>query len=145
MASSIPDVKAALVTIFQGALPGVTVRYGSKPPITSTVSKNLSVGRVAGVRDLDGMTLESVQERYTVECALAVNSRADAQTVTEEAMALYVAADAAVRLYPSGPGLGLGETVSAIPTGDFELNELEDETLQHSVVVFSVTVMAQIS
>lgn len=144
MASSVSAVKAALVTIFADALPSVTVSYGSRPPVTSTVSKQLSVGRVAGSRELDGMTLESVQERYTVECLLAVNSRADQQAVTEEAMALYAAAEAAVRLYTAGPSLGLSETVSAIPTGEFELNELEDETLRHSVVVFSVTVIAQV-
>lgn len=144
MASSIPLVKAELVSLWAEALPTVSVKAGSRPPITSVASEGLSVGHVTFTRFFDSMSEASVEERYKIECALVVNKRADQQIVSERAMELYGIAEAAVRLHPEGPSLGLPLTVSAMPVGEGELDELEDETMCHSVVLFNIDVTAHV-
>lgn len=144
MSSSIPAVKAALVSVLAGALPDTQVIYGPKEAVTTTGPRILTVGRVVGSRELDSMSLDTSSESYTVDLVASVSLAGTSQQAADDlALADYAAAEVAVREYPGGPTLGLGDGIRVLPTGEFELAELADENGRHAAVRFSVRVYAQ--
>jgi hypothetical protein len=144
MTSTIPAVKAALVTVLAAALPNTQVIYGPSGAVTVTEDRLLTVGKVTGSRELDSMSLDTAAERYTVELVASVDLAGTSQQAADEmVLADYAAAEQAIREYPTGPNLGLGAGVQVLPTGDFELAEQADADGRHAAVRFVVNVYAQ--
>ena len=142
MTSSIPTVKAALVSVLAAALPASQVIYGPVTAVTTTTARVLTVGRAQGRRDLDSLSLSTAAEQYTVDLQVSVDipGGSTQQTADEQALADYAAAEAAVR---GNPTLGLSGTIQVLPTGAFELLEQADPEGRHAAVRFSVAVYAQ--
>jgi hypothetical protein len=140
--STIPTVKAQLVSVLTAALPSTQIIYG--PPVPPLPPRVLAVGKAIGTRELDSLSLETTAEQYTVELIASVSlSGADQQAADELVLADYAAAELAIREHPSGPSLGLSGTVHVLPTGEFELSEQADDNGRHAAVRFSVSVYAQ--
>jgi hypothetical protein len=144
--SSIPAVKAALVTVLTAALPNTQVIYGPLASVTTTTGRTLTVGAVAGRRDLDSMSLDTAVEQYTVELNCYADLPGyDQQLADEQALADYATAEQAIREYAAGPTLGVSGVVHILPLGDFALDEIADDTGRHARVRWSVSVYAQTS
>ena len=147
MTSSVAAVKAQLVAILAPALGSDTqVLYGSIASATTTGSQALTVGKVAGTRELRSLTRLSCHERYTVELVAAVSSSsAGQQEVDEAVMAIYELAEVTIRSYPGGSDLGLAASgvLKILPLGEFELVEQADENGWHAAVRFAADVVAQ--
>jgi hypothetical protein len=144
--SSIPAVKAALVSILSAALPDTQVIYGPSTAVTTTSSRILTVGRVTGRRESDSIGLATTREEYTVELVASVDLASTSQQSADElVLADYAAAELAIREYPAGPTLGLeaAGVLQAVPFGEFELSELADGDGRHAAVRFGVDVIAQ--
>jgi hypothetical protein len=143
MSSSIPAVKAALVSILTTALPNTQVIYGPVTAVTTTTPRVLTVGRALGRRELDGLSLTSCSEQYAVDLVASVDLGGTGQQSADDlALADYAAAETVIR---ADPTLGLSGTIQALPTGEFELMEQADENGRHAAVRFSVQVYAQTS
>jgi hypothetical protein len=145
--SSIPAVKAALVSVLTTALPSTQVIYGPSTAVTTTTGRILTVGRAVGIRELDSLAVGTAAERYTVElvCSVDIGAATSQQTADDLALADYATAEQAIREYSGGPDLGLAASgvLNLLPTGDFELAELADENGRHAAVRWSVAVYAQ--
>lgn len=146
MTSTIPAVLAALVTLGQATLPDWQVINGPLGSVTTTGGRLLMVGEgdVTGRRDLDSMSLGTTSEQYVVSMVANVDLPGTDQTAADSAaMAAYTALEAAVRLFPGGPTLGLSVVLQALPTGDFSLTRIADENGRHAAVRFTILVYAQ--
>jgi hypothetical protein len=144
MTSSIPTVKAALVSVLAAALPSTQVIYGPVTAVTTTGSRVLTVGRAVGRREQDALGTTTASEQYTVELTNSVDiAGTSQQAADEQALADYVAARAAVDA-DSTLGITSLATVQVLATGaDFELLELADDDGRHAAVRWSVSVYAQ--
>lgn len=141
MTSSIPTVKAALVTVLQAALPATQVIYGPLSAVTTTGPRVLTVGRVVGTRSADALDMGTAAESYTVELVCSADlTGTNQQSADEAVLADYVAGEHAIR---ADITLGLPGTVSVVPFGEIELVEQADENGRHAAVRWSVSVYAQ--
>lgn len=142
MTSSIPTVKAALVTVLTAALPATQVIYGPVTAVTTTTDRVLTVGKVIGRREADSMSMSSASEQYTVELVNSVDTAGTAQQAADElVLADYAAGMAAVM---ADLTLGItGFAVSVTPFADFELAEQADDNGRHAAVRWAVSVYAQ--
>lgn len=144
--SSIPAVKAKLVSLLTTALPNTQVIYGGTGTVTTTGPRILLIGRASGTRQPDSMSLDTSSEQYVIELVASVDLAGTSQQAADE-MALddYAAAELAIREYSGGGDLGLAASgvLSALPTGAFDLEEQADENGRHAAVRFGVAVIAQ--
>jgi hypothetical protein len=137
--SSVPAVKAALVTVLTAALPNSQVIYGPIESVSTAKSRVLSVGGAVGTREVTNLGLTSATERYTVELLASVAlSGYQQQTADEAALADYEAACDAITA--AGPDLGIGNGSSITPEGEFELTEVATENGRAAQVRFAVSV-----
>lgn len=138
MTSTIPVVKARLVSILTAALPDSQVTYG--PEAASLKSHVVLVGNVTGTITPSNLPSSSVTEQYVVNMAVSVSTRADLKTNTEAALADYSAACAAIL---TDVTLGLSQIdVAARLDGSFELSETADDEGRTTTIRFPVTVFA---
>ena len=144
--STVPAVKAALVSLLTTALPSTQVIYGPATSVTVTEDRLLTVGKVTGDRQFNSMTGQTTSERYTVELVASVDLAGTSQQAADElVLADYAAAELAIREYSGGSDLGLAASgvQQVLPTGEFELVEQADADGRHAAVRFSVAVIAQ--
>lgn len=143
--TSIPAVKAALVSVLTAALPNSQVIYGPVTAVTTTSGRILTVRGAIGTRELDSLSLLTTAEQYVLELVVSVDVQAGSsqQDATELALADYAAAELAIREHPTAPTLGLGDGIKVLPTGEFELSEQADSNGRHAAVRFGVQVYAQ--
>jgi len=130
MTSSVPAVKAALVTLLTVTLPTAQVRYGPRGPTTR--DDVVSVGGIPEAQDNPATlgTARKQDEVYQVEVIVSCSrSGPDTQqTSTEAALALYGAAKDALRTSPN-EALGVAGVFWARPTGRWSLAESEGADL----------------
>lgn len=123
MTTSIPAVKAALFTLFDGVT-GIQPFRGSKPSGLSS-DRLIGVGKVAGtLSDEDAnnrpMPFGTLEEHYTVELTNEVSRpTSDMAAVETQLYADYEACKAAVFADPTLGGL----VIEAMPYGDFESDD----------------------
>jgi hypothetical protein len=146
--SSVPAVKAALVTLLTAALPNTQVIYGPGTAVTTTTGRILTVGKVTnGLRDLDSMAIGTTEERYTVALAFSVDlpGAGTLATAVTQVFADYTAAELAIREYAGGPDLGLAAqgVLQALMFGGWNLDEQADSNGSHAAIDSSVAVIAQ--
>lgn len=138
--TTIPAVKAALVTLCASTLPSSQVIYGPITSVTTTTGRVVCVGNVAGIRDLDSLAMTSTVERYTVDLSVFADlPGTNMQAADEQALSDY---EDLVTAILANFTLGLGN-VEVVPTGEFELREKADSDGRHAAVTFSVSVTAQ--
>jgi hypothetical protein len=139
--STIPAVKAGLVSVWTTALSGALVIYGPLSAVTTTPARVLSVGRVSGTRDSADMSSSAVSETYSIECLVSVAFSGTSQQMAEEqALADYETACDAVNALRPDLGLGAGMTVRALSS--FELDEVANEHGRAAQIRFSIQVFA---
>lgn len=146
--STVPAVKAALVTLLTTTLPDTQVIYGPSTAVTTTKPRIVTVGKVTNAnRDLNTMGIDTTEERYTVDLAFSVDlpGAGTLATAVSQVFADYAAAEIAIREYPAGPDLGLAASgvLRVLMTGDWESDEQADSDGAHAAVRCSVAVIAQ--
>lgn len=142
MTSSIPTVKAALVSVLAAALPSTQIIYGPSNSVTTKGPWVATVGRAVGTRSPDAMDFASAKEEYTVELMCSVSlAGTSPQAADGLALANYASAEAAIR---ADTTLGLPGTVQVTGFGQFELMEQADSDGRHAAVRWSVQVYAQV-
>jgi hypothetical protein len=116
--SSIPAVKAALVSILAAALPDTQVIYGPVDRGDYHIQRGcLTVRGVTGRRESDSIGLATTREEYTVELVASVDLASTSQQSADElVLADYAAAELAIREYPAGPTLGLRRRACCRPS-----------------------------
>ena len=147
MTSTIGPVLAALATLGTATLPTFQVVSGSDASAALLTGRVLAVADqpVTGTSALDSMDVGTRTEQYVVPLVVAVSlPGADTQSAAiTAAMDAYAAMESAIREYPGGPNLGLGEGVNAMPVGGFEMRPTATEQGRRPAVRFSVAVFAQ--
>lgn len=145
--SSVKIVKARLVDFLQQALPDVQVIYGPASAVSGTTKKILTIGGFDdGFAELDSMEATTESERYSFDCQAAVSIAGnDQQKATEAVVDIYVATKIALREFPGGHDLGLGESVQMFPTGNFKLQERADQDGRHAQITFKIAILAQVT
>jgi hypothetical protein len=141
--STVPAVKAALVSLLSSVLPEAQVIYGSRDEVTETKSKVVAVGNAVGTVGVASLNLRR-NEDYVVQVAVSAtlatpNTQRDA---TEAADALWVAVESVIR-NPPGGSLSVPGVQSVQSTGDFELVESLDGDGHAATIRFGVRVQAQ--
>jgi hypothetical protein len=137
--SSVPAVKAALVTVLTAALPASQVIYGPIESVSITTPRVLSVEGAVGTRDMSNLALTSATENYTITLMVSVMLPGyQQQTADEQALADYEAACDAITA--AGADLGLGNGANICPEGQFELSEFATANGRAAQVRFSVSV-----
>lgn len=142
--STVPAVKAALVSLFKSALSfDAQVIYGSRDQATQVKSNVVAVGNVSGTVGSAALNLRK-SEDYVVQVAVSSTLAAPntQQDTTEAATALWAAAETALR-NPPGGSLGVNGVQSMQSTGDFELIESLDGDGFDTTIRFGVRVQAQ--
>ena len=145
--STVPAVKAALVTLLTATLPSTQVIYGPVSAVTTTTGRIATVGKVTNAnRDLNTMTIDTTEERYTIDLAFSVDlpGAGNLATAVTQVFADYTAAEVAIREFTGGPDLGLAAqgVLRALMTGDWESDEQADIEGSHAAVRCSVAVIA---
>lgn len=142
--SSIGPVLTALASLAGTTLTGFQVVAGSDASVTTTGGQVVAVGDqpITGRADLDSLALTSMTEQYAVPVVVSVSlgGPTSQQQAITAAMSAYAALSQAIRLDQT---LGLGEGVSALPTGDFSMTPTATEAGRQAAVRFSVAVFAQ--
>jgi hypothetical protein len=146
--SSVPAVKAKLVTLLTATLPDTQVIYGPSTAVTTTEDRLVTVGKVTNAnRDLDSLAIGTTEERYAVELQFTVDlpGTDSLATAVTQVFADYTAAELAIREYAGGPDLGLAASgvLQALMTGGWELDEQADSDGRHALIKASVAVYAQ--
>lgn len=145
--STVGPVLTALAALGTATLPTFQVVTGSITSVSMLTGNVLALGAepITGTSDLDSMDLATRVERYTVPIIVSVSlpgpDTEDAAITA--AMTAYAALEQAIREYPGGPNLGLGEGVNVIPTGGFSLQPTATDAGRQAAVRFSVAVLAQ--
>jgi hypothetical protein len=141
--STVPAVKAALVSLFTSAMSDVQVIYGSREDVTETKSKVIAVGPATGATGTAALNMRK-SEDYVIQVAVSATLATPntQQQATEAADALWVAAEAVIR-NPPGGSLSVPGVQSVQSTGDFELVEGLDGDGHVSTIRFGVRVQAQ--
>jgi transcriptional regulator GlxA family with amidase domain len=135
--STVPAVKAALVALFAGNLPGAQVLYGPRGPLVGP--SIVEVGDVSGTVEQASLNAARVTERYVVEVIVSctIDGPDVQQDATEAALALYGSAEVLVRSTDLGvPG------VVAHSTGEFELAETAMAAGRNAAIRWGVAVHA---
>jgi len=145
--STVPAVKAALVTLLTTTLPSTQVIYGPLSAVTTTTGRIATVGKVTNAnRDLNTMTIDTTEERYTIDLAFSVDlpGAGNLATAVTQVFADYTAAEVAIREFTGGPDLGLvaSGVLRVLMTGDWESDEQADTEGVHAAVRCSVAVIA---
>lgn len=145
--TTLPVVLTALTELAKATLGADwQVINGPVRSITVTKERMLLIGDepVSGRRDLDSMSLLTTAEQYTVPLVANVDLPGTDQGAADAAaLAAYEAIEAAVRTHPDGPNLGLGDSIQALPTGEFSLQRQADDDGRHAAVRFSIFIFAQ--
>jgi len=141
--STVPAVKAALVTLFTPALSDAQVVYGPRGTATETKSKVIAVGNVTGLFGVAALNLRR-SEDYVIQVTASATlaSPGTQRDATEAATALWVAAEAVVR-NPPGGSLGVAGVQSVQLTGEFDLVEGLDGDGHDTTIRFGIRVRAQ--
>jgi hypothetical protein len=146
--SSVPAVRAALVTLLTATLPDTQVIYGPLSAVTTTKARVATVGKVTNAnRDLNTMGIDTTEEQYTIELAFSVDlpGAGTLATAVSQVFADYTVAEVAIREFAGGPQLGLAASgvLRVLMTGDWESDEQADIEGAHAAVRCSVAVIAQ--
>lgn len=140
--STVPAVKAALVSLFTAALPTAQVIYGPRGNVTITEDSVVEVGGVVGEVDAASMNLRE-HEDYVIEVTVSASiSSGTQQAATEAADALWVAVKATIR-NPPGGSLSVSGVSSVQPIGEFEFTETPSSNDRNTAIRFGVRVQAQ--
>lgn len=146
--STVGPVKAAVKTLLASTLTSAQVIYGRRGPFVK--NDLVIVGNARGT--VTPATLGPTRKRdevYLLEVTVLCSrpNTTDQQSVTEAALALYTAAENAIRAH-AGENLGVTNVMWARPTGDFELVEADDPEVlakaTEAAVTFTVEVKARI-
>jgi hypothetical protein len=138
--STIPAVKAALLTLFTAALPDAQVIYGPRGNAEFTKPSIVEVGGARGTIGTPSLGLREDAD-YVIEVTISVTIPSGTQqAATEAADVLWAAAKATLRNPPGGslhmPG------VSVQPIGEFELTETPSPDGPNAAIRFGVHVLA---
>lgn len=152
--SSVPAVRAALVTVLETALQplGVQVIDGSPVGPTMLGEDVLVIGRLEGQRSAGSQnrirtTTRNIpfgtsQDEYTVELILAVSRPMPGETTTVMTIAdgIFEATRDAIE---ASDDLNVGGVYEALPTGSFEFNPEADSNGRYVTVTFGVDITAR--
>jgi hypothetical protein len=145
--STVGAVLDALTALGAATLPTFQVITGADNSVTTTTPRVLAIGDqpITGESTLDSLDLGTRTERYSVPLAVSVSlpgASTQGAAITA-AMDAYTALELAIREFPGGASLGLGEGVNVSPVGGFELRPTATEQGRQAAVRFSVAVFAQ--
>jgi hypothetical protein len=146
--STVPAVKAALVTLLTTTLTDTQVIYGPSTAVTTTTERIVTVGKVTNAnRDFSSISIGTTEERYAVDLAFSVDlpGAGSLATAVTQVFTDYTAAEIAIRELSGGPDLGLAAqgVLQALMTGAWELDEQADSDGAHAAIKSSVAVIAQ--
>jgi hypothetical protein len=138
--TTIPAVKAALVTILTAALPNTQVVYGPGTSVTLLKQRFLIVGEsVTGQLTPTAMNNSTGTEQYTVDMLAVVSiPGTNAALADTQVLADFAAAIAAIQADSHLGGLNLNASVD----GTFEMVPIDNEAGRACSIRFPVSVFA---
>jgi hypothetical protein len=147
MSTTIPAMKAALVSVLAAALPDVQVIYGAPGGEVTLGPSVLAVGEtVTGAAALDSLTRDTAQERYRVSARLSctVEQPGDdgAQAAATLAWAYFATAEQAVR-ERQPEDWGVAWLLGVNSTGEFTGTDVAMAAGRNTTIEFGFDVIAQ--
>lgn len=150
--STIPAVRAALVSLLVAALPDVQVIDGSPVGPTTLSQDVLMIGRVSGQRSAGSQnrirtTTRNVpfgtsQDEYTVEFVISVSRPGAGETTNVMTIADNIFEDARQAIEATDD-LDVDGVYEALPTGEFEFNPTADSNGRYVTVAWGLDVTAR--
>jgi len=147
--STVPAVRAALVTTLNAALSGVQVIDGSPVSVTTLGGDLFVIGKVTGVRSAGSQNrirtttrnipFTTAQDEYTIELIISVSRATPGETtaLVQRADDIYEAACDAIE---ATEGLGVDGVKEALPTGEFDFEPVSDSNGRYVTVNFGLDV-----
>jgi hypothetical protein len=150
--SSVPAVRAALVSLFETALAAYDVQVIKAPGTETTLMPtNLILGRITGQRSAGSQnrirtTTRNIpfgtsQDEYTAELYLSLSrGLVDILALEAEADVIFEAARTAVEDYDES---GISGVFEMLPTGEFEYESGGDANGRYVTIAWGVDVTAR--